>query len=68
MNPLLKLEAFLPPDDFNDVDLLVAEDWNELNAGIIMIRVSRWSLRFMADVIAYRDYHEGEELVWQEQE
>lgn len=67
MNPALPIETFLPPDDFDEVDLIVAEDWNEMNAGVFMIRVSRWSLRYMSDAIAYRDFHEDEDLGWAEQ-
>lgn len=68
MNPEMSLETFLPPDDFDEVDFIVAEDWNGMNAGIFMLRISKWSLRYMSDVIAYRDYHEDEELEWEEQE
>jgi hypothetical protein len=67
MNPLIPMSIFLPPHDFPSTDLLVARDFNALNAGIFFIRVSQWSYRFMCEIVAFRSYNPYVGLIWHEQ-
>jgi len=47
--------------------LLVAEDFNGINIGIFLIRVSKFSLRFMMETSVYRSFHPNEPLKFLEQ-
>lgn len=38
------------------IDLVIAKDHNGLNAGVFLARVSRWSIDFFSDVLAFRDF------------
>jgi hypothetical protein len=67
INPLVPLETFLPPPDMPGVHALFARDWNGLNAGTFMIRISTWSIEFMSAVLAYRVYNPDANLPWGEQ-
>lgn len=67
MNKLVPLEAFLPPDDRNDVHLLYTKDWNGLNNGVFMLRVSEWSVEVLSAIVAYRTFKPEEDLPFTEQ-
>lgn len=67
MNKLIPLEAFLPPENRDDVHLLYTRDWNGLNNGVFMIRVSEWSVQFLSAIIAYRTFRPEEDLPFTEQ-
>ena len=67
INPLVPLETFLPPPDMTGVHALFARDWNGLNAGTFMLRVSSWSIEVMSAVLAYRVFNPDTELPWGEQ-
>lgn len=67
MNKLIPLEAFIPPDSRNDVNLLYTKDWNGLNNGVFMLKVSEWSVAFLASIVAYRTFKPEEHLVFTEQ-
>ncbi|KAK0716891.1 hypothetical protein B0T26DRAFT_648000 [Lasiosphaeria miniovina] len=59
MNFQTPLHTFLPPGDLNgieNVDLLIASNWDGLNSGVFALRVSPWSVSFMSAVLAYPIY------------
>jgi len=60
MNTETPLETFLPPKDghssLEDVDLLIASNWDGLNSGVFGLRVSAWSVSFMSAVLSYPIY------------
>eukprot|EP01117_Protostelium_nocturnum_P014446 TRINITY_DN5495_c0_g1_i1.p1 TRINITY_DN5495_c0_g1~~TRINITY_DN5495_c0_g1_i1.p1 ORF type:complete len:333 (-),score=55.95 TRINITY_DN5495_c0_g1_i1:86-1084(-) len=65
MNPYIKISTFIPPRN-SDVEFMIAGDGNGINAGVFMVKVSKWSLQFMEDVLRL---DEDAYLVraWQEQ-
>lgn len=67
MNREIPLEAFLPPSDREDVHLLYTKDWNGLNNGVFILRVSTWSLEMLSSILAYRTFKPDEELAFTEQ-
>ncbi|KAF2815014.1 uncharacterized protein BDZ99DRAFT_348897, partial [Mytilinidion resinicola] len=69
MDPLMPIEALLPPDDpeWDDVNLLVAHDWNGLNAGVFPVRVCDWSVELFSAVLALRFYKPDIDLPYAEQ-
>lgn len=40
MNPNIPLDIFLPPEDFPDVELIIANDFAGLNTGFFMLKVN----------------------------
>ena len=52
LNPFIPLEVFLPPSDFRDVNFLGAKDWNGFNAGVLFIKVNKWSVDFLLETMA----------------
>lgn len=52
LNPLVPLETFLPPSDFDHINFLGAKDWNGFNAGVFFIRINQWSIDFLVEVMA----------------
>lgn len=67
MNKLIPLETFLPPEERSDVHLLYTKDWNGLNNGVFMLRVSTWSLELLSSVLAYRTFRPEDDLPFTEQ-
>ena len=67
INPLIPLETFLPPPDMRGVHAIFARDWNGLNAGAFILRVSTWSIEIMSAVLAYRVFNPDTDLPWGEQ-
>lgn len=67
INPLIPLEAFLPPTDMPGIHALVTEDWNGLNNGVFYLRVSAWNVEMLSAVIAYRTFKQDESLPFTEQ-
>lgn len=67
MNKLIPLETFLPPEERNDVHLLYTKDWNGLNNGVFILRVSNWSLEFLSSIVAYRSFKPEDKLPFTEQ-
>lgn len=67
INPSVPLEAFLPPPDMVGVQALFARDWNGLNDGAFMVRVSAWSIELMTAVLAYRVWFPDVKLRFREQ-
>jgi hypothetical protein len=67
INPLIGVETFLPPDDLEGINLIVTEDWNGLNNGVFIMRVSAWSVNMLTDTLAYPTYRPDEDLPFTEQ-
>ncbi|KAL1581805.1 hypothetical protein WHR41_09466 [Cladosporium halotolerans] len=66
-NPFIPAETFLPPFDLDDVHLLATEDWNGLNNGVFLMRVSAWSIKLLSNILAYPSYRPDETLPFTEQ-
>ncbi|ORX58452.1 hypothetical protein BCR36DRAFT_276944 [Piromyces finnis] len=56
-NPNIKLETFLPPDEMNQIHLVIASDYNGLNSGIFLLRVHPWSLNMIIRSLSYYYYN-----------
>ncbi|OJD30178.1 glycosyltransferase family 34 protein [Diplodia corticola] len=70
LNPCVPPSRFLPPtnNDFdNPINAIVTRDWNGLNNGIFLLRVSPWSLELFAGIVAYRQLRPGEPLTFLDQ-
>ena len=67
INPLVGVETFLPPIDLEGINLIVTEDWNGLNNGVFIMRVSAWSVNMLTDTLAYPSYNPDEDLPFTEQ-
>lgn len=67
INPMIGVETFLPPSELEGVNLLVTEDWNGLNNGVFIMRVSAWSVNMLTDTLAYPSYRPDEDLPFTEQ-
>ncbi|KAK4629327.1 hypothetical protein CLAFUW4_07960 [Fulvia fulva] len=67
INKLISLEIFLPPAHRPDVHLLFTKDWNGLNNGVFLIKVSAWSVDFVSSIVSFRTYRPEEELEFTEQ-
>lgn len=67
LNPRVPIEAFLPPQDFDKVNLLVSHDWNGLNNGVFPIRVCAWSVELLSGILSYRFYRPENELPLRDQ-
>lgn len=66
-NRLVPLEIFLPPPDLTVVQALVTQDWNGLNAGVFLLRVSEWTVEFLSAVLAFPIFRPDVQLTWSEQ-
>lgn len=67
LNPKLGLSHFLPPAEYNDVNVLVTNDMNGLNNGVFFIRVCAWAIEVMSANVAYRTFNPDEKLTFQDQ-
>ena len=67
MNPNIPLDIFLPPDEFDQIHLLVTNDRNGLNNGVFPIRVHPWSVALMSAVVAFTTFRPDVELVFRDQ-
>ncbi|KAK4983370.1 hypothetical protein LTR50_007270 [Elasticomyces elasticus] len=68
LNPYIPIETFLPPSpEFDDIHLLVSNDWNGLNNGVFPIRVTQWSVELFSAIVAFRHYRPMENLVFRDQ-
>lgn len=74
------LEEFLPPpkkpgseaereahEDQENVHLLATEDWNDLNNGVFLLRVSDWAINLFTAILAFRYYRPYVDLPFTEQ-
>ncbi|RNJ57073.1 hypothetical protein D7B24_006465 [Verticillium nonalfalfae] len=50
-----------------EINLVATKDWNGLNNGIFLLRVSRWSVDLFAAILALRYFRPGVELPFTEQ-
>jgi hypothetical protein len=53
MNPATPLHSFLA----DDVDLIISEDWNGINAGVFFMRHTPWSLDFLQRIWNQTDFN-----------
>lgn len=67
MNPLLPLEVFLPPANFEHIHLLATNDRNGLNNGVFMLRVNDWALKLFSYAISLTHYRPEVKLRYTEQ-
>jgi len=67
LNPNIPLDVFLPPANFDDVNLLVGYDWNGLNNGVYPIRVHPWSVELMTTILTFPIYKPDEPLPLRDQ-
>jgi mannan polymerase II complex MNN10 subunit len=54
-------------DVTRNIHMLVTKDWNGLNNGIFLVRVSRWSIDLFTAILALRYYRPGTRLPFTEQ-
>ncbi|CZT24895.1 uncharacterized protein RCC_10623 [Ramularia collo-cygni] len=47
--------------------VLYTKDWNGLNNGVFMLRVSEWSVSLLSSIVAYRTFKPEEDLPFTEQ-
>ncbi|OUM61877.1 glycosyltransferase family 34 protein, partial [Piromyces sp. E2] len=66
-NPNIKLESFLPPEQFDDINLVITHDVNGLNNGIFFFRVNAWSYEFFMKSYTYAYYNLKTELYFPDQ-
>ncbi|KAI1615550.1 hypothetical protein EDD36DRAFT_433090 [Exophiala viscosa] len=68
LNPHISLETFLPPANlFPDIHLLLAENWDGINAGVFPIRVHPWSVTLLNAMLSYPLFRDDEHLEFQDQ-
>ncbi|KAF2396493.1 hypothetical protein EJ06DRAFT_524478 [Trichodelitschia bisporula] len=67
MNQEIPLEIFEPPSDFSHIHWMAGRDWNGLNAGVFMLRVTSWSLDLLTRTMTYKHYHPNEDYTFEEQ-
>ncbi|KAH0264677.1 glycosyltransferase family 34 protein, partial [Aureobasidium melanogenum] len=68
LNPYVPLEIFLPPSpQFDDVHLLVTNDWNGLNNGVFPVRVNQWAVELFSAIISSRYYNPDQDLTFRDQ-
>lgn len=68
LNPYVPLEIFLPPSpQFDDIHLLVTNDWNGLNNGVFPVRVNQWAVELFSAIISSRYYDPDQDLTFRDQ-
>jgi hypothetical protein len=68
LNPYVPLEIFLPPSpQFDDIHLLVTNDWNGLNNGVFPVRVNQWAVELFSAIISSRYYKPDQDLTFRDQ-
>ncbi|KAH0292887.1 glycosyltransferase family 34 protein, partial [Aureobasidium sp. EXF-3399] len=68
LNPYVPLEIFLPPSpQFDDVHLLVTNDWNGLNNGVFPVRVNQWAVELFSAIVSSRYYKPDQDLTFRDQ-
>jgi hypothetical protein len=66
INPLIPVEAFLPPAHLRGINLLVTENWNVLNNGAFLLSVSAWSVDFLTNTLSHPSFKPDEDLPFAE--
>ncbi|KAF2816073.1 uncharacterized protein BDZ99DRAFT_565945 [Mytilinidion resinicola] len=59
LNPLIPLSIFLPPPDFADVNMLVANHPYGLSSSVFFLRVCPWSLKLLVAVMGLPMFDSG---------
>ena len=67
MNHNVRLEMFLPPESLDETKLILTRDIHGINAGVYLIKVEKWSLQLLAEVMSYRHFLPDEYLKYDEQ-
>jgi lipopolysaccharide biosynthesis glycosyltransferase len=67
VNPSLPLDIFLPPEDYPEIHFLATKDQNGFNAGMLMMKVHKWSLKLLADALNLQTGNEDVEKLFAEQ-
>ena len=67
LNPYIPIEIFLPPEEWEDVNLLISHDYNGVNNGVFPIRVQPWSAELLSAVVAFRHYRPEDDLTFRDQ-
>ncbi|KAF4985528.1 hypothetical protein FGRMN_11175 [Fusarium graminum] len=52
---------------YRDIHLLVTNDWNGLNNGVLFVRVNQWAIELSSDIAAFRYYRLKVSLLFTEQ-
>jgi len=67
MNPLIPLEIFIPPPEFEHIQLLMTHDRNGLNNGVFCFKVNEWSLKLFSYALAFGHFNPEVVLKYTEQ-
>ena len=68
LNPYIPIETFLPPSpEFDDVHLMVSNDWNGLNNGVFPVRVNQWAVDLFAAIVSFRHFRPESQLTFRDQ-
>ena len=67
LNPEVPWNIFLPPPEFSHVHFLGTKDQNGFNAGMMFIRVDKWTVNMLAQVITIREHHPNVDLEYADQ-
>ena len=52
MNPEIPWTIFFPPQDFKDKHILATQDEDGFNAGVLILRVHKWTIDTLTEVLA----------------
>ena len=58
---------FFPPPEFSHVHFLGTKDQNGFNAGMLFVRVHKWTVNMLAQVITIRETHPDVDLWFEDQ-
>ncbi|KAF5986694.1 glycosyltransferase family 34 [Fusarium coicis] len=53
--------------NYDDIHLLVTNDWNGLNNGVFFVRVNQWAIELFSNIAAFRYYRPNVSLPFTEQ-
>jgi len=67
LNQCMPLHIFLPPRDKDDIQVVIADDFQGLNNGVFAVRVSEWSIRLYGAILGYRELRPDDDLPFTEQ-
>ncbi|KAF4591706.1 galactosyl transferase GMA12/MNN10 family protein [Ophiocordyceps camponoti-floridani] len=75
VDPCRDVTDFLPQSaleedsvsDKHQINLLIAKDWNGINAGIFLLRVGEWGIDFLNDVLSFPRFKPNVTLTFEEQ-
>lgn len=71
MNPNIRLETFLPPENqdpaTSHIHLILGENWDGINDGAFLLRVHPWSVTLLTAHLAFQTYRSDDWLPMREQ-